>query len=264
MKNIILVSLFVSALNFNVYASNPILEDLKNTQYSYLDYVLEKIRGSLDKWIRTWSIYGSSEDTFGYKAFSLDDVDLVYDDENIVFYIVLRQQKMPEKKWHNKTYEEYKTTVLNNLAHNAFSHFGAFGKDGISHNMWQLFIHPKNSLYEFNLLNKTNPKRQILKDGKFIFIPDEVEEFIKNYEGPKRVFTENDLHEFAKRMKRKIYLGIRVHFHKSPTSFFDFMSSADKWEKCYSKYRLDAEYQYSNGIRLHPIPIRSKCFKGRY
>ena len=50
MKNIILVTLFVSALNFNVYASNPILEDLKNTQYSYLDYVLEKIRGSLDKW----------------------------------------------------------------------------------------------------------------------------------------------------------------------------------------------------------------------
>ena len=103
MKNLVLVTLFVSALNFNVYASNPILEDLKNTQHNYLDYVVEKIRGSLDAWIRRYTYENSGEDYLGLRAFSSRDIRLAYDDENIVFYIDLHQAQVPDKKWHKKT-----------------------------------------------------------------------------------------------------------------------------------------------------------------
>jgi len=52
MKKIFLTIIFIVTINFNASASNAILDDLKKFQYTYLNYVLEKIRTDLKYWLK--------------------------------------------------------------------------------------------------------------------------------------------------------------------------------------------------------------------
>ena len=263
MKKIFLTIIFIVTINFNASASNAILDDLKKFQYTYINYVLEKIRTDLKYWLKLQddSDFVNS-DTYGLNAFSLSDVHVSFDDENILFRIYLLQSSLPNKRWHDKTYEEYKSKVTHNLATSIFFHFDAFGKESGGHKIYRMFVNPQRSRGEFNLLNKTKPNEKILKDNKFLFILDEWEEYKKkNKYNP--IFTQKDVKEFGKKMLSSIYVGINIRFQKSPTTSYDRFLPLDKWESCYSKYRLDAKYiRDKNDNRKHPIPLRTKCFKG--
>ena len=94
-------------------------------------------------------------------------------------------------------------------------------------------------------------------------MPDEWEKYLKT-KTQVPTWSKKDTEQLEKKLYSSIYLGLKVIFQKSPTSNFNFLLPKEKWERCYSKYRLDAIFKKNKTGDDMPIPIRSKCFQGRH
>ena len=262
MKKIFLTIIFIVTINFNASSSNPILDELKKIEYNYLDYALEKIAEDIKSTIN-YNEKTPELDIYGLEAFGLKYLGFEYDDDVIVLYITLSQRSKPDTEWHKTTYEEYKLKVRDYMARRIFRYFGAWGKIGPGTAISR-FLEHIISRNEINFNNKSIPYSKILSENnKFLFMPDEWEEYLKT---KKQVptFSEEEKKQIEKKLFSSIYLGLNIAFQKSPTSNFNPILKNEKWERCYSKYRLDATFKKNKTGNEMPIPIRSKCFQGKY